>query len=92
MTTDLDAALVEASDFVTEAIEHLEATLGEDHPTVEAGRRVLAGLAEIPDGAMLVTEESLAAAIHRAFPARRNTGVNATLTAATILAAIRSAR
>ena len=42
------------------------------------------------DGAMLVTEESLAAAIHRAFPARRNTESGLVLTAAVILAALRT--
>ena len=92
MTTDLQVALDGAPEFVAEAIEHLATTLGESHPTVEAGRRLLASLAAIPDDAAVVTEETLAAAIQRAFPARRNTPSNSSLTAATILAALRSNR
>lgn len=92
MRTDLQVALDGAPAFVAEAIEHLATALGESHPTVEAGRRLLAALAEIPDDAAVVTEGTLAAAIQRAFPARRNTRSNSSLTAATILAALRSNR
>lgn len=92
--TDIDirAALDGARDFVAEAVEHLSSSLGEADPTVLAGRRVMASLAAIPDDAALVTEESLAAAMQRAFPTRRNTASNVSLSAATILAALRSNR
>jgi alkylhydroperoxidase/carboxymuconolactone decarboxylase family protein YurZ len=50
----------------------------------------MASLDAIPDGAVLVTEETLAAAIHRAWPYRRNTATASALSAASILAALRS--
>ena len=90
--TDIRTALDGARDFVAEAVDHLSSDLGEEDPLVVAGRRVLAALTEIPDDAAVVTEETLAAAIQRAFPARRNTPSNSSLTAATILAALRSNR
>jgi len=78
--------------FVAAAVSHLEPELGSDHPTVVAGRRVLEALESLPGDAIMVTGEDLATAIHRAFPARRNTASNADLTAATILAALRERR
>lgn len=46
----------------------------------------------IPGGAVLVTEETLAAAIHRAWPDRRSTATGSALSAASILAALRTRR
>ena len=82
----------ETRDFVAEAVRLLASELGADHPTVAAGRRVLEALESLPGDAIVVTGEDLATAIHRAFPARRNTASNADLTAATILAALRERR
>ena len=65
---DVKAALDGAPEFVAYAVEHLASSLGETHPTVVAGRRIMASLDAIPDGAVLVAEEMLAAAIHRAWP------------------------
>ena len=79
----------ETRGFVAEAVRLLASELGADHPTVAAGRRVLDALDAMPGDAVVVTADALARAIQRAFPARRNTGVNAELTAATILAALR---
>ena len=87
---DIKAALDGAPEFVAYAVEHLASSLGETHPTVLAGRRIMASLDAIPDGALLVTEETLAAAIHRAWPYRRNTGTRLVLSAASILAALRA--
>ena len=87
---DVKTTLDGAPEFVAEAVEHLASSLGETHPTVMAGRRVMASLDAIPDGAVLVTEEMLAAAIHRAWPYRRNTPTDSILAAASILAALRA--
>lgn len=87
---DIKAALDGAPAFVADAVEHLALSLGETHPTVVAGRRIMASLDAIPDGAVLVTEETLAAALHRAWPSRRITASGLTLSAATILAALRA--
>jgi len=87
---EIKAVLDGAPEFVACAVEHLALTLGEAHPTVEAGRRVMASLDAIPDGAVLVTEETLAAAIYRAWPSRRNTASVRRLSAASILAALRT--
>jgi hypothetical protein len=89
---EIKAALVEAPEFVAEAVEHLRSCLGEEHPTVLAGRRVMASLAAIPDDAVLVTETTLAAAIHRAWPYRQKTQSNLALSAASIIAALRAER
>jgi len=70
---EIRAALDGAPGFVADAVAHLTVCLGQDHPTVVAGRRIVASLDAIPDGAVLVTEETLAAALQRAFPFRRNT-------------------
>lgn len=86
---EVKAALHGAPEFVAFAVEHLALSLGQTHPTVEAGRRIMASLDAIPDGAVLVTEETLAAAIHRAWPYRRNTATGSLLSAAVILAALR---
>lgn len=59
-------------------------------PTVVAGRRIMASLDAIPDGAVLVTEETLAAAIQRAWPYRPRTASGLALSAASILAALRA--
>jgi hypothetical protein len=83
-------ALDEAPAFVAAAVEHLAACLGETHPTVVAGRRFMASLAAIPDGAVLVTEEALAVAIHRVWPFRRSTATVERLSAASLLAALRT--
>ena len=87
---EIKAALEGAPEFVADAVAHLASSLGETHPTVVAGRRIMASLDAIPDGAVLVTEETLAAAIHRAWPHRRNTATGSVLSAATILAALRA--
>jgi hypothetical protein len=87
---EIKAVLDGAPEFVAYAVEHLALSLGDAHPTVAAGRRIMASLDAIPDGAVLVTEETLAAAIHRAWPYRRNTGTAAALSAASILAALRA--
>jgi len=87
---EIKAALDGAPEFVADAVEQLALSLGEAHPTVVAGRRIMASLAAIPDGAVLVTEETLAAAIHRAWPFRRNTPSGLGLSAASILAALRA--
>ncbi|MBF6605911.1 MAG: hypothetical protein IVW53_10060 [Chloroflexi bacterium] len=87
---EIKAVLDGAPEFVADAVEHLALSLGEAHPTVVAGRRIMASLAAIPDGAVLVTEDTLAAAIHRAWPHRRNTAAGSVLSAATILAALRA--
>lgn len=88
--SEIKAALDGAPEFVAIAVEHLASSLGETHPTVVAGRRIMASLDAIPDGAVLVTEETLAAAILRAWPYRRNTATGSVLSAATILAALRA--
>jgi hypothetical protein len=87
---EIRAVLDEAPAFVADAVAHLTVCLGQDHPTVVAGRRIVASLDAIPDGAVLVTEETLAAALQRAFPFRRNTATGAGLSAAVILAALRT--
>ena len=87
---EIRAALDGAPGFVADAVAHLTVCLGQDHPTVVAGRRIVASLDAIPDGAVLVTEETLAAALQRAFPSRRNTATGAGLSAAVILAALRT--
>ncbi len=88
---ELKAVLDGVQEFVADAIVQLETFLGESHPTVQEGRRILAALEAIPDGAVLVTEESLAAALGRVWPIRRNSGTNLALSAATVLAALRTA-
>jgi hypothetical protein len=87
---EIKAALDGAPEFVADAVEHLALSIGETHPTVVAGRRIMASLDAIPDGAVLVTEETLAAALHRAWPYRRNTATATGLSAALILAALRA--
>ena len=87
---DIEAALDGAPEFVAYAVEHLASSLGETHPTVVAGRRIMASLDAIPDGAVLVTEETLAAAIHRVWPYRPRTASGLALSAASILAALRA--
>lgn len=87
---EINAALDGAPAFVAAAVEHLAACLGEAHPTVVTGRRIMASLDAIPDGAVLVTEETLAEAIHRAWPYRPRTATGLTLSAASILAALRA--
>ena len=87
---EIRAALDGAPEFVADAVEHLASCLGETHPIVVAGRRIMASLVAIPDGAVLVTEDTLAAAIDRAFPSGRNTKAGLALSAATILAALRT--
>ena len=87
---EVKAALDGAPEFIAEVVEHLASSLGETHPTVVAGRRIRASLDAIPDSAVLVTEESLAAAIHRAWPYRPKTATGLALSAASILAALRA--
>ncbi len=87
---EIKAALDGAPEFVAYAVEHLALSLGESHPTVVAGRRISASLEAIPEGAVLVTEETLAAAIHRAWPYRPKTASGLVLSAASILAALRA--
>ena len=87
---EIKAVLDGAPEFVADAVQHLAVCLGETHPTVLRGRRIMASLDAIPDGAVLVTEETLAAALHRAWPSRRNTATGLTLSAASILAALRA--
>ena len=87
---EVTAALDGAPEFIAFAVEHLALSLGETHPSVVAGRRIMASLDAIPDGAVLVTEETLAAAIHRAWPYRIKTASGLALSAASILAALRA--
>lgn len=87
---EIEAALDGAPEFVASAVGHLSSCLGETHPTVIAGRRIMASLDAIPDGTVLVTEETLAAAIHRAWPYRPKTASGLALSAASILAALRA--
>ncbi|MFI5227018.1 MAG: hypothetical protein ACHQ3P_10115 [Candidatus Limnocylindrales bacterium] len=87
---EIETALDGAPEFNAGAVGVLVTTLGEDDPMVLAGRRILASLEAIPKGSVLVTEASLATAIHRAYPARRNTESASALTAATILAALKT--
>jgi hypothetical protein len=87
---EIRAALDGAPEFVAEAVEHLASCLGETHPTVLAGRRIMASLEAIPEGSVLVTEETLATAIHRAWPYRQKTASGLALSAASILAALRA--
>lgn len=87
---EIKATLDGAPEFVAYAVEHLAASLGETHPTVVVGRRIMASLDAIPHGAVLVTEETLAVAIHRAWPYRRKTATGSVLAAASILAALRA--
>jgi len=89
---EVRAALEGVPEFVAEAIGHLVACLGEDHPSVADGRRARAALDALPRGTFMVTEESLATAIHRVWPYRRNTQSSMTLSAAAILAALKTAR
>jgi hypothetical protein len=90
VAADAGTALGGAQEFVDRAVEHLAACLGETHPLVGEGRRVGHSLAAIPADALLVTQESLAAAMQRAFPYRQRTASGVTLSAATILAALRT--
>lgn len=87
---EIKTVLDGAPEFVADAVGHLSSCLGEAHPTVVAGNRIMASLDAIPDDAVLVTEETLAAAIDRAWPFGRNTAKNLTLSAALILAALRT--
>jgi hypothetical protein len=86
----IETALDGAPGYIAEAVDVLIGTVGEEDRLVADGRRILASLGAIPPGSFLVTEASLAAAIHRAYPARRNTESASALTAATILAALRT--
>jgi hypothetical protein len=76
--------------FVRTAVDHLSACLGDEHPVVAEGRRVMASLEAVPKDAVLVTEESLAVALQRAWPSSRNTPTGSALSAALILAALRA--
>jgi hypothetical protein len=86
---ELKQALSGVPEFVAFAVEQLRSSLGEAHPQVAAGRAAMASLEAIPNGAMLVTEETLAAAMHRVWPLRRNTQAGLAVSAAAILAALR---
>ncbi len=86
----MTAALDGAPEFLADAVEHLASCLGEDHPMVTAGRGLMASLAAVPAGSVLVTEETLAAAMQRAWPVRRNTETGLRLSAALLLAALRT--
>jgi len=77
-------------EFVADAVAHLAFSPGETHPPVVAGRRIMVSRDAIHDGAALVTEEALAAAIHRAWPCCPRTASGLGLSAALILAAIRA--
>ena len=87
---EIRAALEGVPEFVADAVERLAPILGETHPTVMTGRRVMASLEAIPDDAVLVTEEMLTAAFQRAWPYRRNTPTGSALSAAVLLAALRA--
>lgn len=87
---EIKAVLDGAHEFIASVVEKLASSLGETHPTVAQGRRIMASLATIPEGAVLVTEESLAAAIHRAWPYRPRTPNALALSAASIIAALRA--
>jgi hypothetical protein len=87
---EIETVLDGTPEFVADAVVHLAACLGEEHPTVLAGRRIMASLEDIPNGAVLVTEETLAAAIRRAWPISRANQSRLTLSAATIIAALRA--
>jgi hypothetical protein len=86
---DIRTVLDGVPEFVASAVEQLALSLGQNDPTVLAGRRILASLAAIPDDAVLVTEQTLAAAIQRAWPYRQRTPSGLNLSAASILAALR---
>ena len=90
--TDLDlrSLLSDAHEFVDSATELLASNLGDTHPAVIEGRRIRSMLDALPGGAVLVTEETLAKAIHRAWPYRRTSASNLGLSAATLLAALRA--
>jgi hypothetical protein len=92
MTAEIKAALEGAPEFVAFAVEQLASSLGDTDPMVVAGRRVMTELDAIPEGAVWVTEETLAAAIHRAWPFRRNTPSTLGLSAALLIAALRTER
>ena len=85
-------ALDGAPGFIAEAVAELAKTRGEDDELVRTGGRILASLEAIPDDALVTTEADLAAAIHKAYPDRRNTASAATLTAAVIIAALKTTR
>jgi len=87
---DIGTVLDGVPAFVADAVERLAPSLGETHPTVVAGRRIMASLEAIPHDAVVVTEETLAVAFHRAWPSRRNTPTGSALSAAVILAALRA--
>ena len=87
---DIRVVLGGTPEFVASAVEQLASTLGISDPMVVAGRRVMAALDAIPDDAVLVTEETLAVALHRVWPYRRNTGRTLELSAAAIIAALRT--
>jgi hypothetical protein len=87
---DIDAVLDGTPEFVAFAVEQLASSLGDEHPRVAEGRRALAALDVIPRSAVLVTEESLAAALRRAWPSGRNSPTGLALSAAVILAALRA--
>lgn len=88
---DVAAALEGTPEWVAAAVERLAASEGESDPLVIAGRQVAASLDAIPRDAVLVTEDALAAALHRAWPSRRNTASSVGLSAAAIFAALRTA-
>lgn len=79
-----------ASAFIADALEDLATRKGSDDPSVIAGRRVRLSLTRLSEEAVLVTEESLATAIGRVWPYRRNSGSQLSLSAAAILAALRA--
>jgi len=87
---EIKAALDGAPELVADAVAHLALSLGATHPTVVAGRPIMVSLDAIPEGAVLVTEEALTAAIHRAWPYCPRTASGLGLSAALILPAIRA--
>ncbi|MGH3076108.1 MAG: hypothetical protein ACRDQC_14315 [Gaiellales bacterium] len=74
------------------ALERLAPSLGESEPMIVQGRRVKATLDALPADAIVVTEPALAAAIHRAWPVRRNTDATNSASAALLIAALRTER
>jgi hypothetical protein len=76
--------------FVAFAAAHLATCLGAEDPSVAEGQRALEKLGAIRPDAVLVTPESLAEAMRRAYPVRRSTPEMMALTAASIIAALRT--
>jgi hypothetical protein len=91
-SVDFQVALDGVPEFITAAVEQLSSSLGEADPLVESGRRAIAALGAIPADAVLVTEATVAAAMQRAWPLRRNTPTGMALSAALLIAALREER